>query len=378
MLDRYFTLEDPTRLEPAHRELRGRGGAGVRPACCAATSTASTSRPAARSGSSTTRRATAPQEEFEAKALFQMKFYALVLWRSRAARTQAAPAHVPGQRRDRPVSRRTRPTCAPRSGRSRRCGGRSSGPGDAGDWRPRPSRLCAWCAHQAICPAFGGTPPPLPEPRRPRRRRPAGGPRPSDPRPAAPARARRARRSCRARLPGATNSGSAQGEPGHRAAPSPDPRRPGDASPAQTPWPAEPAVVAARTPGRAALADAAAAQNLGHVGVEGIVVGRGLAPGDLGPAWVRPWSPRHRDLRPRAPPPRCRRSYAAAWAASPLLPRFFCFLTFGIPPEVTGTAAGKADEQPPRPRSWARTRMTRRTCTIAEPIRPISRIAPVR
>ena len=32
-----------------------------------------------------------------------------------------------------------------------------------GDWRPRPSRLCAWCAHQAICPAFGGTPPPLPE-----------------------------------------------------------------------------------------------------------------------------------------------------------------------------------------------------------------------
>jgi hypothetical protein len=32
-----------------------------------------------------------------------------------------------------------------------------------GDWRPRTSRLCAWCAHQAICPAFGGTPPPLPE-----------------------------------------------------------------------------------------------------------------------------------------------------------------------------------------------------------------------
>ena len=33
-----------------------------------------------------------------------------------------------------------------------------------GDWRPRPSRLCDWCAHQAICPAFGGTPPPLPDP----------------------------------------------------------------------------------------------------------------------------------------------------------------------------------------------------------------------
>ena len=33
----------------------------------------------------------------------------------------------------------------------------------AGDWRPRPSRLCDWCAHKALCPAFGGTPPPLPE-----------------------------------------------------------------------------------------------------------------------------------------------------------------------------------------------------------------------
>jgi len=31
------------------------------------------------------------------------------------------------------------------------------------DWRPRPGRICDWCAHQAICPAFGGTPPPVPD-----------------------------------------------------------------------------------------------------------------------------------------------------------------------------------------------------------------------
>ena len=35
---------------------------------------------------------------------------------------------------------------------------------ETGDWRPSPSRLCSWCAHQAICPAYGGTPPPLPAP----------------------------------------------------------------------------------------------------------------------------------------------------------------------------------------------------------------------
>ena len=33
---------------------------------------------------------------------------------------------------------------------------------ETGDWRPSPSRLCDWCDHQALCPAFGGTPPPLP------------------------------------------------------------------------------------------------------------------------------------------------------------------------------------------------------------------------
>jgi putative RecB family exonuclease len=31
-----------------------------------------------------------------------------------------------------------------------------------GDWRATPGRLCNWCDHQVRCPAFGGTPPPLP------------------------------------------------------------------------------------------------------------------------------------------------------------------------------------------------------------------------
>ena len=31
------------------------------------------------------------------------------------------------------------------------------------DWRPSPGPLCDWCNHQALCPAKGGTPPPLPE-----------------------------------------------------------------------------------------------------------------------------------------------------------------------------------------------------------------------
>jgi putative RecB family exonuclease len=32
-----------------------------------------------------------------------------------------------------------------------------------GDWRPRTSKLCDWCDFKDLCPAWGGTPPPLPE-----------------------------------------------------------------------------------------------------------------------------------------------------------------------------------------------------------------------
>ncbi len=30
-------------------------------------------------------------------------------------------------------------------------------------FQPKPSRLCDWCSHQALCPAFGGTPPAYPD-----------------------------------------------------------------------------------------------------------------------------------------------------------------------------------------------------------------------
>ena len=33
---------------------------------------------------------------------------------------------------------------------------------ETGDWRPRTSKLCDWCDYRDLCPAWGGTPPPLP------------------------------------------------------------------------------------------------------------------------------------------------------------------------------------------------------------------------
>lgn len=97
----------------------------------------------------------------EYKALFQMKFYAVVLLRSRGvvpARLRLiyltdgqildyAPAHDELMRFEKTL------TAIWRAIRSA---------GASGDFRPNPSRLCGWCAHQLRCPAFGGTPPPYP------------------------------------------------------------------------------------------------------------------------------------------------------------------------------------------------------------------------
>src|SRR5262249_9201058 len=104
----------------------------------------------------------APGEWFELKALFQMKFYALVIWRTRGV----VPAmlqlvylgnaemmrYVPDEDDLLATERKVEAIWQA----IRRAE-------ESGDWRPSPSRLCDWCSFHDLCPAFGGTPPPLPE-----------------------------------------------------------------------------------------------------------------------------------------------------------------------------------------------------------------------
>jgi RecB family exonuclease len=35
---------------------------------------------------------------------------------------------------------------------------------ETGEWLPRSGGHCTWCSFQSLCPEFGGTPPPLPDP----------------------------------------------------------------------------------------------------------------------------------------------------------------------------------------------------------------------
>ena len=160
LVGNYFELEDPQRLEPEAREqlvevvldgLRLRGYVDrldVSPHGDIRVVDYKTG--------------SIPREAFEAKALFQMKFYALVLWRTRGV--------VPRQLRLMYLADRDTLSYQPDADELARFERTLQAIWKAiarasmtGDFRPSPSRLCDWCSHQALCPAKGGTPPPFPQ-----------------------------------------------------------------------------------------------------------------------------------------------------------------------------------------------------------------------
>lgn len=155
----YFALENPQRLEPAAREqlvevvldgLRLRGYVDridISPAGDIRVIDYKTG--------------SIPREAFEAKALFQMKFYALVLWRTRGV--------VPKQLRLIYLSDTDTLSYRPEAEelamfeRTLQAIWKAIATASlTGDFRPSPSKLCGWCSYHQLCPAKGGTPPPFP------------------------------------------------------------------------------------------------------------------------------------------------------------------------------------------------------------------------
>jgi len=161
MLDRYFRMEDPRRLEPAQRELYVEAvldsGLLLRGYIDRLD--------VAPNGDIRVvdyKTGSAPGPEFEAKALFQMKFYALVLWRLRGVVPRMLQLmylgngevlrYSPDEDDLRATERKIHALwqAIERAVRTKQ-------------WHARRSRLCDWCDHQALCPMFGGTPPPVPD-----------------------------------------------------------------------------------------------------------------------------------------------------------------------------------------------------------------------
>src|SRR4051794_1829790 len=160
LLATYFDLEDPTRLRQAERELivECELPSGVRlRGIVDRIDTAPDG--ALRVVDYKTGRA--PDERFEARALFQMKFYALVLWRTRGVIPRVLQLLYLGNRE----ILRYAPDEADLRATERKVQALWTAITQAEqkqDFRASPGRLCDWCSFHAQCPAQGGELPPYP------------------------------------------------------------------------------------------------------------------------------------------------------------------------------------------------------------------------
>jgi putative RecB family exonuclease len=162
LLDGYFAVEDPRRLEPAERECLVEALVDDHLVIRGYIDRLDVS-PAGDIRVVDYKTGGAPREAFEARALFQLKFYALVLWRTRGVvprslrllylKDAEACDYSPDAEE---LTRFERTLVALWRAIDRATEQR--------DFRPRPSRLCDWCSHQTRCPAWGGTLPAFPEP----------------------------------------------------------------------------------------------------------------------------------------------------------------------------------------------------------------------
>jgi putative RecB family exonuclease len=156
----YFGLEDPRRLEPAEREVYVETLLDSRLLLRGFVDRIDVATDGSvrvvdyKSGRSSA-------VGFEGKALFQMRFYALVLWRARGViptllqliylgdgqKLSYRPDEQDLIATERLVEALWRAIVAAR---------------ESGEWLPRRGFACSWCSFKAWCPEFGGTPPPLP------------------------------------------------------------------------------------------------------------------------------------------------------------------------------------------------------------------------
>ncbi|MEE2046051.1 PD-(D/E)XK nuclease family protein [Nocardiopsis tropica] len=161
LVRRYFDLENPTALEPRDREMRLDvalpTGLKLRGYVdrLDVTPTGQIRIVDYKTGKS-------PHPRFEDKARFQIFFYAVMIWRDLGVvPTRLQLVYLGGDGAVRwydPTEDELRAAEEEISG----IWARIEEAGRTGVWAPRKSKLCGWCEHQALCPEFGGTPPPLP------------------------------------------------------------------------------------------------------------------------------------------------------------------------------------------------------------------------
>lgn len=157
LLVTYFTLEDPTRLEPRARELKVTVDLPDGPQLRGVIDRVDVAANGwVRVVDYKTGRS--PRAGYEGDALFQMRFYAYVVWQTRGTLPRLLQLEYLG---DGTVLRHepTESEMVTLESRVRSLWAGIRETASSGDWRPRTSKLCDWCSFRQLCPAFGGTAP---------------------------------------------------------------------------------------------------------------------------------------------------------------------------------------------------------------------------
>lgn len=160
LLGTYFQMEDPRYLEPAAREERvsyeaetGLTFSGIVDRIDVA--------PDGRIRVVDYKGGRSPNPAYEGRAMFQMRFYALVIWRTRGV----IPALLQLMYFGDGQFLRYEPTESDllhTEAKLLALWAAIERAIELRDFPPRKSGLCGWCAHKPLCPAWGGTPPELP------------------------------------------------------------------------------------------------------------------------------------------------------------------------------------------------------------------------
>lgn len=160
LLEAYFEVEDPTHLQPEARELwlsvTSEGGTPMRGIVDRLDVA-----PDGRIRVVDYKSGKAPNPRFQDKALFQMKFYALMLWRQRGTLpTRLQLVYL--KSKSLLTADPTEEEIANFEVRVDDLWSEITKAAADQDFPPKESRLCDWCDFQALCPAKGGKLPAYP------------------------------------------------------------------------------------------------------------------------------------------------------------------------------------------------------------------------
>jgi len=156
----YFGLEDPRRVEPSHREQLVEATLDGDVVLRGYVDRMDEANGHLRVLDYKTGRS--PGEQWEQQAMFQLRFYALLVERATGRIPQRLQLMYLGN--GEVLTYHPDAEDLVRFERKLQAMWRAiTRAADTGDWRPRRSGKCRWCSFQDLCPEFGGTVPPLPD-----------------------------------------------------------------------------------------------------------------------------------------------------------------------------------------------------------------------